>query len=335
MIDHKFFPHIVDLIFSHLTYPGLVACARSSKIWKEKVKARLLQHVAIFECDNNIVVIYSRHASWPDITTRLIAAEQSNYAAFKCVIETSKTVDIFQEITMSGEVTGPPSTWPSRFSRLFGALHRPTHRGELVDQFHLKDIASHDVTIYIDYYEGRYLFQTNVQHLYPAHVDLVVNCYSDPVAPLPPTKRGECPNFSGLVPLMAAISSVTITLNNCIGDKPPIDSKTSDARESSMVKAWETSLASRNRKLVPQLGAVCELMELSVSSHYADSFDIIGLEAFIPTPEHDGFLYDICTAVELETNCSLPFHEADMCLVDFTRSSTRGQYNMLRGAFLC
>jgi hypothetical protein len=76
-------------------------------------------------------------------------------------------------------------------------------------------------------------------------------------------------------------------------------------------------------------------MELSVGSHYAESFHIIGLEAFISNPEHAGFLYDICTAVELETNCYLPFREADMCLVDFTRSSTRGQYNMLRGALLC
>lgn len=92
-IDHRFFPHIVDLIFSHLTYPGLVVCAQTSKSWKEKSTPSLLKHVAVFECGQTVVV-KSRNVRWPNLSVQLIVAERSNFDALRCVINTPTIVDL-------------------------------------------------------------------------------------------------------------------------------------------------------------------------------------------------------------------------------------------------
>lgn len=325
LLDHRFFPHVVDLIFSHLTYPGLVACSRASRAWREKAKPRLLEHIAIFECEDNVIVVNSRDLEWPNLSTRLIVAERSNLGALRCVIDIPKTVDIYKEVKDPAMVAAFPTAWPKGFTRLLGVNPPAWPHHYPLDQYHVQHLHSDDAITFIDYHDGRYMSQAG-SGVHSSRMAFSVNCYSDPTLPLQPTIPGQLPAFSELVPCAGAASSVVIILNNCVGQSPPNEEQS--ASKGSHSTYWTAWVAGRNRKRIPRLGAACELLELGVYSSYVDVVQVIGLEAFMPEAQHFGYIRRMCDAVEEETDCTgrLPFYEAGMCLGDMSHSSTHEQY---------
>lgn len=60
-IDHRFFPHIIDLVFSSLSYRGLTSWSKACTEWRERVRPLLLNHVAICEDENRRLAIVRSH----------------------------------------------------------------------------------------------------------------------------------------------------------------------------------------------------------------------------------------------------------------------------------
>lgn len=93
-LDHRFYPHIVDLIFSSLSYTGLVACSAVCKEWRVQLRPHLFKHVAVFEsvfCDETVVV-RSRNLKRPQISAVLTASHPANVDALRNV-QGCQTVD--------------------------------------------------------------------------------------------------------------------------------------------------------------------------------------------------------------------------------------------------
>lgn len=66
VIDHNFFPHLIDLIWENLDFEGQIAARRACKQWRRRANARL-QHIVLscFERPGDVIDIATRDLSKP------------------------------------------------------------------------------------------------------------------------------------------------------------------------------------------------------------------------------------------------------------------------------
>lgn len=197
IIDHQYFPHIIELILSFLPYPGLICCTAVCRDWRQHARNRLFDHVAVFEryYDGGLVEVWSRSIDWPHVTVNLISPDNKNYNAFKPVY-TSQTVDMFYfEHLQHSPERGLTWNRPKAYARLLqaasGGIAFPP-REEL--GFTSDDVGSDDVVRFIRFDEEDFSFgeQTGI---YPNTVTITVNCCIDPTEAAPPKTSAVWPEF--------------------------------------------------------------------------------------------------------------------------------------------
>lgn len=125
VIDHRFFPHIIDLIISFLSYPGLIHCSIVCKSWRKDAHRRLIRHVAVFEYEEaeayepgaEPVLVRSRNLDWPAASTTLIDTFKGDFSTL-APVHGSSVVDCYFKCFKHDQAVGSPSYWPRRFQRL-------------------------------------------------------------------------------------------------------------------------------------------------------------------------------------------------------------------------
>lgn len=188
-IDHRYFPHIIDLILSFLSYPGLIRCSGVCRSWRERVLSRLFDHVALFEPgqDGGLTEVWSRNLDWPNMTTNLIWADSHNPNAFQSGYPSS-TVDLFSKPFHRSPEDGFPWKRPRAYLRLLQATAEAnTFSPSNKLGFSIDDLGS-DVVHFTSYDQGQFTFGIQTPS-YPKTVTITVGCYENPTqgqSPQPP-----------------------------------------------------------------------------------------------------------------------------------------------------
>lgn len=174
-LDHRYFPHIIDLIWSYLDYPAIVACAKTGSLWREKAMD-YVDHVALFEFEDGSVILRSRSLDWPE--SAVLMYPRSYLGNFPSLLRGFQTVDIFYGIPDELK-TAPSFAWPNNFIRHSDYDHWP------ILQSSPKEIRN--ATVFFEYRNGHFFFGTPMQ-VVPCDINsltFTVYCESDPTRPNP------------------------------------------------------------------------------------------------------------------------------------------------------
>lgn len=74
-IDHLAYPHIIDLIWDHMSYPALIAASQTCRAWRDRCAPVLAQHVSIRKAGGSglecTLIVSSRDLQFPDLSVEL------------------------------------------------------------------------------------------------------------------------------------------------------------------------------------------------------------------------------------------------------------------------
>lgn len=315
IIDHRFFPHIVDLVLSFLNYPGLIHCTAVCKSWRARAQARLFDHVAVFEyrneeqsenkgledaesmkgekskevCTTEQVLVRSRNLKWPDASIKLIAVNSNDIHSMDRVYRNAAVVDCYCESFEPDQAVGPPACWPTTFQRLLDCERvdpLPEAQNFSTDQLDWSDIA-----YFIDYVGDRYEFGPMTPG-YPVTLAVTISCYSDPTQRRTSMLSAVWPDFQDLMSDADVAPDLTIILKNCMDQEPPshLDVDAPVPRPS--------GISADDIDSVRQLGALCEFLLEIVTMEYDRSIKVVGLECIGSGENQTSYMQRVCDLVE-------------------------------------
>lgn len=323
-IDHRSFPHIIDLIFASLTLPGLVAWSRACTEWRERVRPLLLKHVAIFEdmnCDS--IIVRSHDIAWPKHSIVLAVVSTKTRALPQ--VSSANIVDSFYSDTGHRPAPRSTSSWPAAFYRLLSPRDTEDNAHPRLRMGLLScTLGWTDVVHFIDYSQGNFLFATDCPRN-PFALTLSIDCYSNPASYLESVTSPYPYAFDDLYFSSFKARHYTIIFNNCSDQQAPTnDMPLSAARD-------EISIVECQNKT---LGAACEL-NLSVGDWDSriERIAVVGLDDFVAAQDLETYLRGICWAAgKMKGLSSVPqFGPGMPCLGEYLKFYTHKQYRKMIG----
>ncbi|EJT49747.1 hypothetical protein A1Q1_01103 [Trichosporon asahii var. asahii CBS 2479] len=326
-IDHCSFPHIIDVIFASLSYPGLIRCAQVCKEWREKARPLLFKHVAIYEdTSRNSTVIRSRDVAWSNESIILATAPSTKTNALSLVAK-SKIVDSHYKGFENGTFLRFVPGWPAAFHRLLNS-------DSTEDNSHLRrrsdslsgGLGWTDVVHFVDYSDGNFIFATDSARS-PTTLTLSVNCYSNPTSPSHAITSAYPFAFDELRFDSSNVTTYAILLNDCMDQEHSSVGEVSGAGMSFAAAQGEISIVECQN---PRLGAVCELLSAIVDCASIESIAVVGLDAFVDAESLVAHVRGVCKSVR-------PFsgdpgaEDGVLCLDRFLRFYSHDQYCGLIG----
>lgn len=285
VIDHRFFPHIIDLIWSFMPYPSLVVATMVCKSWRKDSIKLLFEHVAVMECNRHgcDIIIRSRNTSWPERTALLIKAAREDVHEFEDIFNLTKVIDLLPNPNM-------PLDRGAKVCYLFdmldgGGVNVRLHIPPAIDMHRAHHVAAPVVVCFLDYSAAFYLTRASPV-CSEADLTLSLNCYSDPTAPLVPAPSNQIPWYLDLCTGTERLEHFTIILINMTGQDPPRPIITPLASHTPTPAEIPSAFLDREP---PTLGIVYEVLRLAMVVYRVKAIAIVGAEAYLS--ERDGRLY--------------------------------------------
>lgn len=336
-IDHRFFPHIIDIILASLSYPGLVACASACKEWRGRLRSRLFKHVAVFESTLNdeTTVIRSRDPSWPDKSAVLVVSDPANVHDFREVYHSS-IVDSYwsYEGFELSQILGPTSRWPTVFHRLvvpatsygigdFGHDPNPSES----QSFSSRHVNWSDIVHFIDYSEGNYALSP---HRRPARATssaiISIACYSDPTALDAPVRVLE------LESICEKSKSCTFVFTNCIKQKSRQSFRYTNAGRPPFVGPLKVGATPGDWRIPNHTyGAAVEVVLTLLRRQAVESIIVVGLEDFVVAEFYVAYVRDVCFEAAFSMGLGVVWNEQVPTLGELLKFYTHAQYRDLVG----
>lgn len=293
-IDHRFFPHIIDRIFSFLSYPGLIVCTRVCREWREKTTP-FYKHVAIFEHGddgNNRTVVRSRDHSYPDHSAVLMDAyfQGVDHKASPPRIKDSgvvldfTTFDGYYSTSDLPQARRPRSRWPTAFYRLLN----PTIRNRDYSEFLSCCFDGDDVVRFIDYSEGVFTLGGECPDA-PTALCLSINCYTNPTEP----QAFLSSDFDGLRNDFNRLDTLTVVLMDCRDV-----TESSFASERPAIKQDDAVTARRSN--LSDFGAASELLYFTVGNSAISELAVVGLDTFVAEQDYLSYLHGMRSTIAEE-----------------------------------
>lgn len=328
LLDHRYFPHIIDLIFASMPYPGLVNCASVCKAWREKAEPYLLSHVAIFENEDNDVVIRSRDMGWPDKSS-LVIADSFMYIGVLRRVRRASIVDSFYMNFESWQALGPTLCWPTTFHRLLNPDNAAGNRQRL---HRTEDISGQlgwrDVAHFIDFSGETFVFASNCA-FYPTTLTLSIDCYSNPTLPEKWIFTYPEAGLYDLVSDSEVVENYTLIFKNCLNHKCPEGWFASSYTPVAAPNADRQRQSCQNSKL----GAVCELLRLISTRVHINTISVVGLEEFLSYENFVPFLHEVCWDIGWETGggIGVTVENGVPCLGEYLKFYSHHDYESMVG----
>lgn len=342
-IDHRFFPHIVDLIFASLLYPGLVICSQACREWRERARS-MHNHIAIFEKGNEGIgtptVIRSRSIDWPGMSAVLVDSLFPSTRGTLSSIEDDgnaiefTAVDSYYNTFGPAQVRGPPSQWPTVFHRLLDPSYDrdddSNYRYCLDGAFdYLSCFFRWDDVVHFIDYSDQWLSMPGDCPSDPINLVLSIDCYRNPKLAL------DWPSAFYEVGEFEYQSSLTVIFNNCVTRKPGI---VGSARPSPTISGWLSTWKWKRRKSrssgVSNLDAACELLLFAMAEGSPHTtVTVVGLEAFSSGVGHVSYLQELCPTIayRLKRNLVPSVENGVPCLAGHLVFFTHQQYREMVG----
>lgn len=322
-IDHRFFPHIIDLIWSYMPYPSLVMATMVCKAWCEDAKKRLLElgHVSVMEGDNTdyAITIRSRNTAWPDHSSLLATAKEKDLPNYYNVM---KVIDL---------VPNPKRhpLDPVRDSNLLldlsGLYQSRVHIPPGVEMSHFYHMSAVTTICFLDYTRAYCLSRAD-RFCGAPYLTLSIDCYSDPTAPM--SSMHWEPWYLGFCTAAEYLEKFTVILNDRRGEEPPPKVRTAPRTMQHHLAGIEGWFLDRE---LPELGGAYEVLRIALRASEVDEIRVVGAELFVNNEDLDlylGQLQDELT-LEAETLTDSPQHGND--LGDCIKFYTHVQYRELVG----
>lgn len=262
VIDHRFFPHIIDLIWSFMPYPSLVVATMVCKTWREDSIKRLFEHVTVRECDgdDNDIVIRSRNTLWPQYSAVLIKTGKDDVDDLEDIVTLTEVVDLLHN-------PNNPLFKRSKPCYLFEMLDEQSKTIRLqtppaVEMFRVRHVTAPTFICFLDYSVQFCLTRASVVCA-TSDLTLSLDCYDDPTAPIVPTAANQTPWYLHLCTGMEHLDSFTIVLIDKTKHDPPRPTVTPLAPH--IPDAGEIASNFLNRA-PPTLGIVYEVLRLACNS---------------------------------------------------------------------
>ena len=284
-IDHLYFPHIIDLIWSYMDYPAVVACAKSSRLWGERAMD-YVPHVALIEFEDGSVVLRSRDLEWPEASAILFRP-----CSFSKVLGGFEVVDIFFNTDDGFKTAFKSNEWPLNYLRYTTYdVWPPFHDFPTPDENEPEEVRS--ATVFMEYRNGHFFYDT-VLAVVPCNITsltLTVHCYSNPTMSSPLVTTGHVNTLISLFPGLEAVKTFTVILTGSEASDPSIEPDEQGCGCCD-IDCAETVLTLASTSLVADCGALCELALLAILMPKLKALYIVGTELFRDVTGGYGYLY--------------------------------------------
>lgn len=300
IIDHRYFPHIIDLIWSYMPYPSLVACANACRLWRARMREHW-EHCALIVYEDGSVVERSQSLDYPAVSAILSSAQSVDESTLTDDVINSCTItDIYFNLPTNLRYTRSAHDWPANFTRDF----------VIFDEYPDESFPASDTTVFLEYFSGHFYAPTIPEILAaPFELSLTVRCHTDPTAYTPLITTAHMNAVMSIFPngWINEVEHFTIILDDV---RPPGDSPGAEYyRDSTCCPTTQhDSRVDRNSNMdatdrddwtdlsedtdVPKLGEICELSLLALRMPKLKTLRFVGFECFLELDPYASALYN-------------------------------------------
>lgn len=230
-LDHRSFPHIVDLIWDLMPHASLVVCAKTCRSWKKTAESRLFNHIAFFQPDKNTAEFRSRGLNSTDNSVVLYQNTGSyGYGRVRCIAPISRIIrratvlDVYPS-GGNGPITSSSANWPELFTRI---LHpRYTQAPSRWPTTNVHDYIDHnrdlDWVSFVNYHDGHFFaFAGDASMFKASTLTLTVDCRSNPLTPPGPVYLDRLTTLKIRLPFTYSAQEITLILRDTRRDRSDI-----------------------------------------------------------------------------------------------------------------
>lgn len=283
LLDHRYFPHIIDLIWRYMTFPSLIPSSHVSIAWRRKARPKLLKHVAMFNHRRGPVTVRGRNPD-PLGPSPIV---YKGYGSLVSKYDDNALIDIFCEAAIldaypasSNEIASIDRAdhWPKVFKRLIGIAsgHNLFDKSNTLLN-NIDNMFASDLVCFAQFRDGHFFLPKARSHDV-RRLTLTLDCHSNPAVlqPSPCLWRGS--NLSQMLSTVGRYGEFTIILKDARYSTPPAiprpDSCSCCPEGEEPWQGREISLSE-----CAFLGA---LLMPSINMARLKAINIVGVEAFVP-----------------------------------------------------
>lgn len=224
LLDHRYFPHIIDLMLDMTTHSTLLVCAKVCRSWKLKAEWRLAKHVSVFRALNCSTgeyeyVFKSRdfndaHGS-VELWRNTRSGEDDNcQMSLSEIFRCATALDIYELPVNQFELDGDVEIWPLTFARIFSDREEQAPLDWIEErELYIKYSNPCELVCFVQVQDGHF-YGSDVPTHSVRELTLNVVCHSNPATIPAPMCLARAMMFMGSVPSSTDVEQFTIILHD-------------------------------------------------------------------------------------------------------------------------